>query len=213
MIILIGGEKGGTGKSTITTNLSVVLAYQGKEVLIIDCDPQCTASKWVYRRNKNLSNLPRIYCVEKTGDVFDTIKDVANRYDYVLIDAGGKDSEELRTAMVACDKIYIPLKASQPDIETSKHMSQLVKLARGLNKKLIAVALISMAPTNHISKEDEEAAELLSKLPDINTSSIIIHERKVYRDAIAEGKGVIEYSNSKAIKEINSLFKEVFTNE
>jgi len=209
MIILVGGEKGGTGKSTIATNLAVVLAHQGKEVLIVDCDPQCTASKWVNRRNKNFSNLPKVYCVEKTGDVFDTVKDVANRYEYVLIDAGGRDSEELRTAMVVCDKIYIPLKASQPDLETSKHMSQLIKLARSLNKKLVAVAFISMAPTNHNLTEDDEAIELLSTLPGINISNIIIHERKVYRDAIAEGKGIIEYSNNKANDEMNNLFKEV----
>lgn len=213
MIVLIGGEKGGTGKSTITTNIAIALVYQDEEVLIVDCDPQCTASKWVNRRNKKFPALPKIYCIEKTGDIFDTIKDVASRYKHVLIDAGGRDSEELRTAMVACHKIYIPLKASQPDIETSKHMSQLVKLAKGLNNKLMAAAVISMAPTNPVLVEDQEATELLSKLPEIIVSSVIIRERKVYRDAMADGKGVLEYDNYKAKKEINDLVKEIFSNE
>lgn len=213
MIVLIGGEKGGTGKSTVTTNLAVLLAYQNREVLIIDCDPQGTSSKWVSRRNKNFPNTPKIYCVEKTGDIYETVKDMSNRYEHVIIDAGGKDSEELRTAMVVCDRIYIPLKASQPDIETAKYMCQLVKLARNLNKKLIAVSFISMAPTNHNLKERQEANQVLSKLSEIIISDIVIHERKIYRDAIAEGKGVVEYNNRKASDEVNNLFKKVFLNE
>lgn len=213
MIILIGGEKGGTGKSTITTNLAVALAHQSMDVLIVDSDPQSSASKWVNRRNKNFPDLPKIHSIEKTGDVFDTIKDMGSRYEHVLIDAGGRDSEELRTAMVACHKMYIPLKASQPDLETSKHMSQLVKLAKGLNNKLVAFTLISMAPTHHIINEDKEAAELLAKLPDLLNSSVVIHERKIYRDAIAEGRGVIECNNEKASDEITKLLKEALVYE
>jgi cellulose biosynthesis protein BcsQ len=130
MILLIGGEKGGTGKSTIATNIAVKLAHQQQEVVIIDCDPQCTATKWLSRRNKLFANLPKVFCIQKTGDIYDTTIDMSNRYKYVIIDAGGRDSEELRTAMVACHKMYIPLKASQPDIETSHHIIQLVKLAK-----------------------------------------------------------------------------------
>ena len=40
MILLIGGEKGGTGKSTIATNLAVQLALDGKDVMLLDADPQ-----------------------------------------------------------------------------------------------------------------------------------------------------------------------------
>lgn len=210
MIILIGGEKGGTGKSTIATNLAVSISDKNQEVLIVDCDPQCTSSKWVNRRNKNFPLLPKVFCIQKTGNVFDTINDVAARYKHIIIDAGGKDSEELRTAMVACDKIYIPLKASQPDLETTKHMLQLVNLAKGLNSKLDAFVIISMASTNPVLKEHEEAIELLNQLSKIFTSKIIVHERKVYRDAMADGKGVIEYDNLKAKKEINDLTVEIF---
>ena len=39
MIILIGGEKGGTGKTTIATNLSAMRALAGRDVLLVDTDP------------------------------------------------------------------------------------------------------------------------------------------------------------------------------
>jgi len=50
-IILIGGEKGGVGKSTITTNIAVEMSYRKAEVMIIDTDPQKTSINWIDRRN------------------------------------------------------------------------------------------------------------------------------------------------------------------
>lgn len=209
MILLLGGEKGGTGKSTLATNLAVWLANKGKDVILIDTDRQRTSSHFVDRRNER-GSLPRIHSAEKYGNVFDTVKDMAGRYEYVLVDAGGRDSEELRTAMVVAHRIYVPLKASQPDLETSVHMNELVKLARGLNPRLDANLVISMGPTHPAVHEDQEAAEILEELPEFQLSQVVIRERKVYRDAMAEGKGVVEMDNEKASDEINRLASEIF---
>jgi chromosome partitioning protein len=209
MIVLFGGEKGGTGKSTLATNLAVWLARQGRDVLLVDTDLQRTASHWVDRRNA-LNGLATVHCAERHGNVFHALRDVVKRYDEVVVDAGGRDSEELRTAMVGVHKIYVPLKASQPDLETSLHMNELVKLARGMNQNLQASAIISMAPTNPVINEAREAMELLSEIHELMLSKAIVRERKVYRDAIAEGRGVLEMDNEKAIAEIEALGKEIY---
>ena len=82
-IILIGGEKGGVGKSTITTNIAVEMSYRKAEVIIIDTDPQKTSINWIDRRNELIEtdklNLPRISGVSKDGNVKDIIKDFCNR--------------------------------------------------------------------------------------------------------------------------------------
>jgi len=209
MILLFGGEKGGTGKSTLSTNLAVWLAQQGGDVILVDTDRQRTASHFVERRNLD-GDLPTVHCAEKYGNVYDTVKDLAGRYDHVLVDAGGRDSEELRTAMVAADKLYVPLKASQPDLETSVHMNELVKLARGLNMGLEASLVISMGPTHPAVHEDQEAQEILAELPEFRMSGVVVRERKVYRDAMADGRGVVEMGNDKAVDEIEGLAKEIF---
>lgn len=46
MIIVVGGIKGGSGKSTLTTNLTVNRALEGKRVLLVDADEQRSASDW-----------------------------------------------------------------------------------------------------------------------------------------------------------------------
>jgi chromosome partitioning protein len=209
MILLLGGEKGGTGKSTLSTNLAVWLAREGRDVILVDTDRQRTSSHFVDRRNGQ-GDLPVIHSAEKYGNVFDTVRDLATRYEYVLVDAGGRDSEELRTAMVAAQKLYVPLKASQPDLETSVHMNDLVKLARGMNPHLDANLVISMGPTHPAVHEDEEAVELLSELNQFRMSATVIRERKAYRDAMAEGKGVVEMGNDKAVAEIEALAREIF---
>ena len=100
-VILIGGEKGGVGKSTITTNIAVEASYRKADVIIIDTDPQKTSLNWIDRRNElienNNSNYPRISCVYKDGNIKDIVVDFASKYDLVLIDASGRDSKSLRT--------------------------------------------------------------------------------------------------------------------
>jgi chromosome partitioning protein len=212
MIVLFGGEKGGTGKSTLATNLAVWLARQGRDVILVDTDRQRTASHWADRRNA-INGLGTVHCAEKHGNVFYAVRDLAQRYDEVIVDAGGRDSEELRTALVAAHLVYAPLKASQPDLETSLHMNELIQLARGMNPGLKACALIAMAPTNPVIHEAAEARELLSELTELTLSGVVIRERKVYRDAIAEGRGVVEMDNEKAAAEIEALAQEIYEAE
>lgn len=209
MIVLFGGEKGGTGKSTLTTNLAVWLAKQGRDTIIVDTDRQMTSSNWVDRRNA-AGGLVTVHCAEKHGNVFHAVRDLSQRYDEVLVDAGGRDSEELRTALVAANVVYVPLRASQPDLETSVHMNELVTLARGMNPNLDARLIISMAPTNPAINEAAQAQELLSELPVFTLSGALIRERKVYRDAISDGRGVVEMDNEKAAAEIEALAQEIY---
>ena len=197
MIILCGGEKGGTGKSTLATNLAVWLAHQGKDVLLVDTDRQLTASRWIDRRHALAEELPTVHGAEKHGNVFHALRDWSQRYD------------ELRTALVAAQVVYLPLRTSQPDLETSVHMHELVTLARSLNPSLTARWLLTMAPTGE-GGDTAEAARVLRELPSIPLSDIIIRDRKIYRDAMASGHGVSEMLNDKAQAEIDALGHEIY---
>lgn len=213
MIVLLGGEKGGTGKSTLATNIAAWLAQQRHDVILVDTDLQRTAANWVDRRNLIQPAVPVVHCTERHGNVFHALRDLDGRYEQVIVDAGGRDSEELRAALVAAHKVYVPLKASQPDLETSLHMNELIQLARGMNPGLEARVIICMAPTNPAVRETSDAQELLTHLSEFTPSMVTIGERKVYRDAMTEGRGVIELNNDKAILEIEGLVKEIYSEE
>ena len=79
-IILIGGTKGGSGKSTIATNIAACLAEAGKSVIIMDADVQGTSAKWAERRVNPEINpvaLPKVLCVQNSGHVYNAAVDLS----------------------------------------------------------------------------------------------------------------------------------------
>ncbi|MBK8536321.1 MAG: AAA family ATPase [Candidatus Competibacteraceae bacterium] len=87
-IILIGGEKGGTGKTTLAVNLAALRALQGRDVLLIDTDIQASASYWAQTRDE-AGIQPRVACIQKFGKGLQTeVRDLAKRYQDIVIDAG-----------------------------------------------------------------------------------------------------------------------------
>lgn len=214
MKYLFGGEKGGAGKTTAALNFATYLALQGRDVLILDGDPQLSISKWHYMRSQNESEVPSITCVQKTGDLRETILSLQDKYDDIVIDAGGRDSDELRSGLVAADAVYSPIRASQFDIWTLADMIKLIKQAKIYNPDLEANLFIALCPTNPMIKEREEAIELLSgdkKYSIFKVMKHVLSERKAYRDCIKAGTSVIEDS-SKASNEFK-LFAQEILNE
>jgi chromosome partitioning protein len=66
-----------------------------------------------------------------------------------------------------------------------------------------------MCPTHYNIKEKEEAYECLKEYPAIGRMNSFICDRKVYRDTISNGLGVIDSNNQKAKDEISKLVEEI----
>lgn len=210
MIILVGGVKGGSGKSTIATNLSVALSHFRHDVLLVDTDGQQTSFNWHQRRVQDTNNKPVVHCERQSGTVIDAVRDKASRYQDIVIDAGGYDSVELRSALMIADTIVAPVRPSQADLETFGKLSELITNANAMRQDDARVLVaVSMAPTHHLVTEDEEAREFLSEYTNFDVAKQAIHDRKVYRDAMYEGKGVLEFQNEAAMLEIATLAKDI----
>ena len=209
MIILIGGEKGGTGKTTIATNLASWLSVGGRDVLLLDADRQGTARRWCDRRSDSESLAP-VKCVERHGRLAGSVRDLATRFDDVVIDCGGHDSDELRSAMLVADVMFIPVQASMFDLETLGHVSELVYAAQTSNPSLRAMVFVSRAPTNQRSEEKAAIAALHGILPDyMSAVETVIHDRRAFRDAAKTGRGVLEWTDTKAKLEFKAFAAEV----
>ena len=210
MIVMIGGIKGGTGKSTVATNLCAYLANQGADVLLLDVDPQASAYKWAMRRQEQHPDAPKVNTAQASGRVFDVVRDVAKRYEYIVIDSGGHASDAMKSAMLGVHKLYVPLRPSQADLETVGEMVSMIADVQALNTALEAFSLISLASTNPSVFEAQEARDALQDVPGLALSNNIIRDRKVYRDAFFEGVGVVEMTHNKATPEVQLLAQEVF---
>lgn len=207
MIILIGSQKGGCGKSTLAINMSAYLANKAKDVVLVDADPQQSAANWLKDREE--TDLPKVHCVQRYGDVKSTLKDLNSRYEYVVVDVAGHDSKELRTAMLVADIMIVPFRPSQLDLDTLPHLTEVIDQAASFNDSLKAFGLLTLAPTNPSVSEVQQAKDYLSDFPILSPLYSVIHDRKVYRDVTSIGKGVIESNNPKAIEEFTALMKEL----
>lgn len=213
MIVVFGGEKGGTGKSTIATNMAAMLAMSGKDTLLLDTDRQGTASAWAaVREEENIS--PRVASVQKFGKGLPgQVRDLSARYAEIIIDAGGRDSTELRYALGVADRVYIPIQPYQFDIWTLQQMDALVELAVGLNPDLQAYVVLNRVATNPSVREDRETLEFLAEAEFQHLKPIAspIRDRIAFRKAAREGLSVVEWGqDEKAASEIKALFHEVY---
>lgn len=208
MKLLIGSEKGGTGKSTVATNLAVEYAIRGNAVLLVDADKQRSAAKWSAYREED-GHAPRVISVEKLGAINETIAELSTHYDVTIVDVAGKDSSELRSAMIVADQLVLTTQSSQFDLDTIEDMNELVGQARILNPKLRARALLTRVPTNWFETESTDGRGYLSSFENIELLESQIHERKVYRDAVSKGQSVVELKDLKARNEIKALAEEL----
>jgi len=103
MIVIVAGVKGGTGKTTIATNFAVMRAKEGCEVLLIDADSQMSSSDFISVRQEECHD-PKITCITSTGrDIKDEIQKLEQKFDDVIVDAGGRDSTTLRSSLLVGD--------------------------------------------------------------------------------------------------------------
>lgn len=216
MIILLGGEKGGTGKTTLATNLAALRASVGRrDVLLIDTDQQGSASYWAQTRDEEQIT-PRVACVQKFGKGLQSeVRDLARRYEDIIIDAGGRESVELRSGLVVADVAYVPIQPSQFDVWTLSRMNDLVATAQGFNEALRVWVVISRASPNPAVTESTEVREMLEEFEQLQLVETQVYDRIAFRKAARAGVGVTELTSQdvKASREMRALYAEVFGNE
>jgi len=212
MIVLFGGEKGGSGKTTLATNISSLRVSKQPDTLLIDTDRQSTSSFWCsIREEKDV--IPRISSIQKYEKAVRTeVRELNKKYQDVIIDAGGRDSPELRGSLLVCDKAIFPLRPSQFDLWTLGRLNVLVETAKEINEFLDAYVVVNMASPNPNVKEVMEMKELVKEFTQLNILETVIYERIVYRRAALNGMGVTEYipEDIKAVQEVISLYEEIY---
>lgn len=83
MIISVLNQKGGVGKTTLSSNIAAQLASEGHRILLIDADPQGSSLDWSAAREADslvtVVGLPRATLHKEIGKF-------SNDYDHIIID-------------------------------------------------------------------------------------------------------------------------------
>jgi len=203
MVVLSGSEKGGSGKSTLAVFIAGMAARRGLHVVLIDADPQGTAATWAQRRTRE--DVPDVEARQHTGPLQEPVSAYSSQADLCVIDAGGRDSVELRSAMVACDVLVLPVEPSSADVWALQHMRRLIEQAQERNGCGRVAPVVSRAYADPRIPETQELRDLLDGLG--MPAAATVCSRVDYRRALGLSLTPVELPAApKAIEELATLY-------
>jgi chromosome partitioning protein len=208
MITVIGSLKGGSGKSTVTFNLAVWLALSGQRVLAVDLDPQATLTDVAYVRNEE-GYKPKIRVIgRREWSAGVNLDD----YDEVLVDVGTADMESLKKALLAADKIVVPVPPSQADVWSTQRFTRYVNsIVSRLPKPPEVCAFINRVDMQTAANESYETAAALVSLPGIRFLMPRLSQRPVFLHSFSEGLAAMELDpRDPGVREFNALAAEIY---
>jgi chromosome partitioning protein len=214
-ILVVGGIKGGIGKSTLADNLAVLAARAGGDVLLIDADPQETTATWAQARADQTGELAPVTTVTIVGkQIRDELKRLADKYRTIIVDAGARDTTTQRAALSVASLVLLPFPPRGPDLWTLDAVAQTVAEVRTINEALRAVAFVNRAdPIGDDNAEAEAAfaehAEVIEAVP------IRVGNRKGIAVAHLMGLAAVEAKrpDAKAVAELDALFRYAMDTE
>ena len=211
MIVAIVAEKGGTGKTTLATNLAGMRAAAGHRTLLIDADRQGSSNFWAEIRS-GLS-LPEVDAEVVHGEALGRrLRNPPSRYDDLVIDTGAGDSMELEIVLSTGDCAIAPLQPSGVDVWTMGLVDSRVEQAVDANPELRVWALLNRVSTNPNSLDEADARSALMDCVALRVPEIRLCQRVAFHRALTEGKTVPEYARSgdRSRDEIAAVYELVF---
>ena len=204
MILVLGGEKGGSGKSCLAQNLAVWLQRRGHDVLLVDADPQGSALDWAAARQAaplfSVVGLPR-------PTIHRDIAQISQGYDHVIIDGPPRVTDLARSAIMASDIVVIPVQPSPYDIWAAEEVVKLIEEARIYKDSIKSVFVVNRKITNTAIGRDVRDA--LAAYP-VHVLQASVAQRVVFAEAAAQGQVIFEVpAAGPAVAEMKAVAAEL----
>ncbi len=188
--ILVANPKGGSGKTTLTTNIAGYLASRGQRVAILDLDRQKSATQWLANRPRNL---PGIELMHSESDMNAPV-------DWLVIDSpAGLHGKNLEHALRLVHKVIVPIAPSAFDIQASRDFLEALHHEKTVRKGKIFVGVVGM----RMDSRTRAALTLEQFLKGLDLPILAyLREAQVYVNAAFEGKTLFDLSPSLAEREL-----------
>jgi chromosome partitioning protein len=188
--ILIANPKGGSGKTTLSTNLAGYLASRGQRVTLLDLDRQRSASQWLTSRPVDL---PLI-------DLLQADSEKKAPADWLVIDSpAGLHGKNLEFALKLVNKVIVPIAPSLFDIQASHEFLQLLSQEKSVRKGKVFVGIVGMRMSPHT----RAATTLEQFIAGLDLPVLAyLRETQVYVNAAFEGKTLFDLPASIAEREL-----------
>lgn len=209
-IVVCCNQKGGSGKTTLTMQLSGTLCRRGYRVLIVDADPQGTATRWAASAPDDKPFPAPVIGLSAAGaKVHREVAKFVENYDIIVIDCPpAADSPVPQSALIIADLALVPLLPSPLDLWASVGIREVITSVGVLNEDLQSRLIINQAqPHTNLNRE---ALEILPQfgLPLCRTQ---LKQRIAYRQSAVFGQTVhdLDGKPNAATEEIEALADEL----
>lgn len=202
-VIAVLNQKGGSGKTTIATHLARALQLEGKEVLLVDSDPQGSARDWAAVREDQPVTVVGI----DRPTIGRDLKNVAHQ-EFVVIDGAPQAADLAVSAIKAADFVLIPVQPSPYDIWATAELVDLVKQRIEVTDGALQAAFVVSRAIKG-TRIGAEVAEALNgyELPVLDAR---ITQRVSYPGTAATGTTVLDSEpNGDAAAEVRALAAEI----
>lgn len=190
--ILIANPKGGSGKTTLSTNLAGYFASQGMKVCLLDLDKQQSSSGWLDRRP---DHLPKIISA-KNNSILAKKKNI----EVAIIDSqAGIRGDKLSDAVKEADWVIVPMQASTYDINATQEFIDILKAEKAVRKERTFVAVLGM----RVATRTKAAANLAQYLDESGFPVIgNLRNAQIYSHTAEQGISIFDMPLYKAKKDL-----------
>jgi len=203
-VIAVVGNKGGTGKTTLSVNLAAGLARQAS-IAVVDADPQGSSLQW--REIANVQDSISVFPGSKNLQA--QAREFAGEFDYVVVDCPPSvHAPQTVSALEVGDLALIPVQPSPVDLWATVHIEQAIMEARNINPSLRSLLVINQLEVRTMLSRVVREALMEISLPVARTA---LRRRAVYRNSALEGKTVFQMGarGAAASEELEQLIQEV----
>jgi chromosome partitioning protein len=217
MIVIVGNTKGGVGKTTLAVQIALARGAAGRSVLLVDADRQGSAQIAATMRSE-AGRAPPLACVQLADGrlLRAQLGPLAAKHDDTIIDAGGRDNEALRVALLRSDLLVVPVQPRAVDVWSLADITELIDRAQEAREDdgrpaLRVLAVINLADPGD-NRDTTETIEALTAFQQFTVAEAVIRRRKAMANAMANGLAVAELAprDPKASDEIEQLVSNVF---
>ncbi len=204
-IIAILNEKGGTGKSTLSTNIATALHRAGKKVVLVDADPQGTSRDWREASPPD-ADLPPVVALDRPQMLVGSLPTLSAN-DFVIIDGPAKAGDMAASIVRVAHVALIVIQPSGADIWASAATVKLIRSKIDVGGAIDAAFLV-----NRTSGSTKLSKQMLTgewNEYGIDQLDSTIGNRVAFAQALTDGISVYDLADGQAKAEIDFVIQEL----
>lgn len=203
LIIGVLNPKGGSGKTTLATNIARGIQLEGLDTLLVDTDPQGTARDWHRSQNEG-SELPNVVGIDTPKALEGEIERLSQSYDIVVMDGSAKLEKMLGACVRVSDAVLVPVQPTPADVWGAKDLVDVIR--RTPDPPRAAFVVSRQIVGTNLADEVEEALEGY----EFPVFSGRTSQRVAYAEAMIHGSTVLDDDpDGKAAQEIDAILDDL----